>query len=282
MRRRLIAAVVALLAIGGVVLASASSLSVDGGTLTTLDGQNPCPGSAAATASNSASPGSQTFTGISVTLPTGCGSRAVQVALLDGTTVVTSAAGTIDGSGVLTASTTYPASGTLTVQLTADGWAVPATWAYSQYASCAITSGSGTCTAEVTLWTGTRPGGTSEALYFDVWVRTTSTQSRPWSVTFDLSHPYYGTAVTRLGNSTLDGYRDVSTTWSDTGWANNAQRTSNCSTLPTLTVEGISQSTAPPRNFAVVRNTRPRYFSLVVNRTEAGYSDVLYPGCGAP
>lgn len=282
MRRRVLAAAVAFIAIGGIALASASTLGVDGPTVTGHLAEHPCPGTAATTASNIATPGTQTFRGISVTLPDGCGSRAVQATVLNGTTVLASGSGTLDGGGVLTASTTYTAAPELTVQLTVDGWDLPATWEYRQYASCAVTSGSGSCTAEVTLWTGTRPGGTSEALYFDVWVRTTSTSWVPWSVTFDLSHSYYGTTVTRLGNSTLDGYSDGSTTWSNTGWANNAKRSTHCSLLPTLTVVGVSQSTTSTRNFAVVRNTRPRYFSLVVNRTEAGYFDVLAPGCGAP
>ena len=269
------------LAAAGLGLANASSLTVTTTGTSARVVTTPCTGPAATTAAASVNAAAQSFAAVDVTLPAGCGTRTVQVALLQGTTVVASGSGSNTGAGAV-GTGTYTAAPGLTVQLTADGWSVPATWEYSQYATCALTSGTGTCTASVTLFSGTKPGGATAALYFDVWVTTTSTSWVPWQVTFDLANAYYGTTVTRLGNSTLDGYGDGSTTWSSTGWANDVHRVSDCSTLPSLVVAGDQTSGNNNRNFAVVRSDRARYFSLVVNRTEAGYFDVLAPGCGAP
>lgn len=282
-RRRWRHALAALLVLtaAGLGLASASTLAVTSTGTSARVVTAPCTGSAATTAAASVNAAAQSFSAVDVTLPAGCGTRAVQVTLLQGTTVVASGSGSITGNGAV-GTGTYTAAAGLTVQLTADGWSLPATWEYSQYATCALTSGTGTCTATVTMFSGTRPGGTSAALYFDVWVTTTSTSWVPWQVTFDLAHTYYGTTVTRLGNSTLDGYGDGTTTWSSTGWVNDVHRVSHCSALPSLVVAGDQTSTNNNRNFAVVRSDRARYFSLVVNRTEAGYYDVLAPGCGAP
>lgn len=281
-RRRWRRGLAALLVVAtaGLGLASASSLTVTTTGTSARVVTTPCTGPAATTAATSVNAAAQSFAAVDVTLPADCGTRMVQVALLQGATVVASGSGTITGTGVV-GTGTYTAAPGLMVQLTADGWSVPATWEYSQYATCALTSGTGTCTASVTPFSGTKPGGATAALYFDVWVTTTSTSWVPWQVTFDLANAYYGT-VTRLGNSTLDGYGDGSTTWSSTGWANDVHRVSDCSTLPSLVVAGDQTSANNNRNFAVVRSDRARYFSLVVNRTEAGYFDVVAPGCGAP
>lgn len=290
MRRRLIAGAVAVLAVAGIGLAAASTLSVASRPVTGLDLVNPCAGTAQATAANAANAAAQTFTGISVTLPEGCGTRAVQVTVLNGTTAVASGSGSITGSGTVSAGGTYSAVGNLTVQVTADGWAVPTTWSYRQFASCSVTTAGSTasCTGAVTTWVGQKPGGTASAVYFDVRVTTTSTTWVTWQVAFDLSHSYYGTEVVRLGNSDLDGYNDGTTNWNGTSRVNDVRRTSHCDALPALTVTGLGNGVVSAtqltnaRNFSLVRNDYQRYFSLVVNRTEAGYSDVLAPGCGAP
>lgn len=279
MRRRVLLVAVALVAAAGFAAGSASALPLTAGSLGARTATDPCAGSASTTIGTLVTPTTFQARDVAVTMPAGCGSRAVQVTVRNGTTVVASGAGTVDGSGTVTTGT-YTAASNLTVALTADGWDVPGTWSYTPHATCALGGGSSaSCTAEVTVWTGVKPGGSSEATYLDVTVTTTSTTWVPWTVTFYLGDPYYGQTITRLGNSTLDGYNDGSTSWSTTTYNNNVTRTSACSTLPTLVVRGNTTSTTDRRNFAVVRGDRPREFSLVVNRTDPGYFDVISPGC---
>ena len=209
---------VLLLAVAGLGLASASSLGVTS-VLGVTEGASPCSGTAVgrpvgATDVQAGDPG---YGAIDVTLPSGCtGARTVQVTLLDGTQSLVAASGTVTGSGSLSASA-YRAQSVTGGVATVDGWDLPFTWDFTPPATCQVTSGSGTCVATVTLWTGQRTGGSSSALYFDVWVTTTSSSWVSWQVTFDLSSSYYGTTVTRLGNSDLDSYSDSSTSWSQYG-----------------------------------------------------------------
>ncbi len=287
MRRRLLAGSLVLLVAAGLGLASASNLAVGSSRLGATDLTAPCPGSAVVTAvgATDVPAGQPAYGGIAVTLPAGCtGARDVQVTLHAGSQVVTSSAGSVTTSGTLSTANYYAQTVTGAVA-TVDGWNLPVTWSFAPPATCQVTSGSGTCIAGVTLWTGQRNGGSSSALYFDVWVTTTSTSWVTYTVTFDLSSPYYGTTVTRLGNSDLDGYVDGRTTFSSTRYVNDVHRVSSCSTLPALVVTGdgngsvSTKDTTNIRNFSLVRDDHARYFSLVVNRTEAGYFDVLAPGC---
>jgi hypothetical protein len=157
------------------------------------------------------------------------------------------------------------------------GWDLPTTdttpaiW-------CTVVSGGvagATCTATVTIFTGIKSGGTSSATYYDVVVTTTSTSNVLWEVGFNLDHAYYGSRATSLGNSTLDGYNDGATAWN--GTTNDVTRQSACIAIPVLLVRG--DDTGGTNNFKNVVNNRVRQFSLVVNRTEAGYFDVINPEC---
>ena len=280
MRRRLVAASLLVVGAAALGLASASGLSVGSSSLGASGMTSPCSGTAVATAvgATDVQAGDPAYGGISVALPAGCsGARAVQVTLLAGSSSVVSGSGTVTGSANLSTSRYFAQTVTSGVA-TVDGWDLPVTWSFVPPATCQV-AGGGSCVAAVTLWTGQRNGGSSSALYFDVWVTTTSTSWVSWTVTFDLSNAYYGTTVTRLGNSDLDPFSDGSQSWSQTGNVNDVHRTSACSSLPSLVVAGDANSGNNNRNFSLVRNDRPRYFSLVVNRTEAGYYDVLAPGC---
>ncbi|MCV2395068.1 hypothetical protein OEB99_12185 [Actinotalea sp. M2MS4P-6] len=276
-RRRAVVAALTALAAAGMVTASASALDVSGGTLSASSVGHPCPGTALASPVGSTDWFNPGYAGLQVTLPEGCAEATVDVTVLSGSTVVAQGAGTVDGTA--TVATDLFTDPDVTVQATVDGWALRVAYSYVPPATCTVTAGSGTCDATVTVWTGQRPGGSSSALYFDVWVTTTSSSWLTWEVTFDLGNPYYGQTVTRLGNSDLDSYTDAVTTWSQGGYVNDVHRTSDCSALPSLTVAGDTTSRNNNRDFAVVRAGRDRFFSLVVNRTETGYDDVLTPGC---
>ncbi|NTW40677.1 MAG: hypothetical protein HGA44_12460 [Cellulomonadaceae bacterium] len=278
MRRAPFALVVVLCVVGGLGLASAATLAVTSSSVSAAVATNPCPGTAAAGPGAVVATATQTFGGVAVTMPAGCGARTVQVTVLNGTTVRATGSGVVNGSGTV-ATGSYVAAAGLTVKATVDGWDLPATWTYRPYVSCRITTvgSTKTCSAAITVVTGTKPGGSTEALYYDVAVTTTSTTYVPWEVTFYLDDPVYGAVPTRLGNSDLDGFSDGSTTWG-TNPANDVTRSSACSALPVLTVVG--EANGPTGNrFNVVRSNRPRNFSIVVNRTEVGYSDVIAPGC---
>ncbi len=88
MRRRFVAIALAVLAVCGLSLASASTLAVGTATLGTETIARPCAGIATAT------PAERTgrwweptrYQGVALTMPSGCGARQVQVALKDGNT----------------------------------------------------------------------------------------------------------------------------------------------------------------------------------------------------
>lgn len=283
--RRLAALAVAVVAVAGLGLASASGLGVAG---TGADGASvsaPCQGSAVATPVGAVDvqPGQPAYAGVSVALPAGCaGSHPVQLTLLQGTAAMVSASGAVTGTTTLSTSAYYAQQVTSAVA-TLDGWDLPVTWSFTPPATCQVTSGSGSCAATVSLWTGTRNGGSSSALYFDVWVTTTSTSWVTWTVTFDLTHSYYGTTVTALGNSDLDDYYDGRTHFSSSNPINDVHRVGACSTSLVVTGDGSGtvswSNNTNIRNFSLVRDDHARYFSLVVNRTETGYYDVYSPQC---
>lgn len=283
--RRFMALAVAVVAVAGLSLASASGLGVSGAGVDGSTAVTPCTGTAVArpVGAVDVQPGQPGYAGISVALPSGCsGAHPVQITLLQGANSLVSASGTVTGTTTLTTSDYYAqyVSGAVA---TLDGWNLPVTWSFTPPATCQVTSGTGTCAASVTLWTGTRTGGSSSALYFDVWVTTTSTSWVTWTVTFDLTNSYYGTTVTALGNSDLDGYWDGSTHFTSSNPINDVHRVGACSTSLVVTGDGngtVSWSNNTNiRNFSLVRNDHARYFSLVVNRTETGYYDVYSPSC---
>lgn len=284
----LTAAVLGVLAVQGT--ASAGRLDVSTAQVSTADVATPCPGTATAMPA-AAVGGSGKYTAVSVTLPDGC-SGDLAVVLTDagaavGQGVVAAASGTVE---VPMGVQYRPGSGSA-VQATVAGWPLAVTWSAPRpHVWCDVTDGTGaTCTASVT------PRTTSAGvLYLDVFVTTTSATWVPWSVTFDLGHEFYPLLPTRLGNSDLDGYSDGQLTWSDSGYTNDVTRTSACSGRPVLTVAGTHSGrdgyyewrgwnrvwVADPNWFDQVRQGRARQFSLVVNRTEQGYSDVVAPTCG--
>jgi hypothetical protein len=283
--RRLVALVVAVVAVAGLGLASATGLGVAGAGTEGSTVSAPCQGTAivAPVGAVDVQPGQPGYEGVSVALPSGCaGSRPVQVTLLQGASALVSAAGQVSGTATLATSAYYAQQVTEAVA-TLDGWNLPVTWSFTPPATCQVTSGGGDCAATVTLWTGTRNGGSSSALYFDVWVTTTSTSWVTWTVTFDLTHTYYGTTVTALGNSDLDDYRDGRTHFTSSTPINDVHRVGACSTSLVVTGDGngtVSWSNNTNiRNFSLVRDDHARYFSLVVNRTETGYYDVYSPQC---
>jgi hypothetical protein len=117
--------------------------------------------------------------------------------------------------------------------------------------------------------------------FYHVDVTTPSTSWVTWEVSFNLAHPFYGSVPTRLGNADLDPYSagggDVN--WDNITYVNDVQRSSPCSALPgELSVTGLNNG--PNGNkFLNVQNNRTRSFDLLVNVTQAGYFDVISPGC---
>lgn len=220
------------------------------------------------------------YRSVVLALPAGCGGLPVQL-YLDGATD-RSGTGTTDASGVVSIRMTgnYDRNLTYTARATVSGWDLPVAWNTTLMPPiwCTVTDGSGaTCTATVTLFHGTKPGGSYAADYYDVVVQTTSTDWVPWEVGFNLAHSFYGAVPTRLGNSDHDDYSDGNITWGTGDDVNDIERLNACGTAP-LTAGGID-SGSNNNHFYNIRNDRVRQFSLVVNRTEAGYADVLSPTC---
>ena len=264
-------------AFGAVSLASAAGLPFVGPAITMPVGSHPCPGDAVVT--NGTGP---MYNTASVTVPAGCVGRTLQLTLRRSGSMVSGSAGIpAVGATVVPLNGTYDPTRTWTVFATVDGWDLPSTaWSYTPpptppHIWCTvITAGSTeTCTATVTIFTGVKSGGSSSATYYDVVVTTTSTSYVQWEVGFNFEHDFYPYEPTRLGNSTLDGYNDGATAWT----ANNVDRESACSELPLLLVRGHDVGGA--NNFEDVQSDRLRQFSLVVNRTDYGYHDVIEPYC---
>jgi hypothetical protein len=276
-RRSLIAAVFALGVLATASFGSAAALGVNGGFLGTYSATHPCPGTATVTPTTGSA---ITFSAVGVTVPAGCAGRTLKLTMISGSTVLSGTA-TVAVSGATVVSfapTTYNALSSWTIAAVVDGWNLPTTWSFTPppfWCTVVTTGSTATCTATVTIFVGTKPGGSSSATYYDVVVTTTSTSYVQWEVGFYLDSPFYGARPTRLGNSTLDGYNDGRTNWNGTN--NAVTRQSACSVIPLLTVRG--NNTGGGNNFRDVRNDRVRQFSLVVNQTAAGYFDVLSPGC---
>ena len=137
-------------------------------------------------------------------------------------------------------------------------------------------TGTDACDATVSIFTGAR--GTASATYSDVVVTTTSTTPVKWEVTFNLASSSYGTPIaTKLGNSDFDAYWDGTTQWGSVQPAVNDVNPGTC-TAGLLTVTGVTGA-APNPDFSTVTSTLERHFSLVINRTEPNYTDVLSSAC---
>ncbi len=267
------ALVAAVVVVVGLVTASAAQLNVGAGQLSAADVGHSCPGTATGFPADRQT--GRTFRSVMVKVPAGCESDAVGVAVVRPTGTPRTGTGTADATGAATIllDSTYDVGAANTLRVTADGWEVPAQWAHVW---CTVVGSTGaTCSATVSIFTGVKPGGSAAATYYDVVVTTTSTSYVQWEVGLYLNQPFYGTQATRLGNSTVDTYNDGATAWN--GTANNATRVSACSALPVLALRGAN--TGGANTFRDVRNDRERRFSLVVNQTQAGYFDVISPGC---
>ena len=279
-RKYLTAAAAVAVVLVGLSLASAAGLSLSGGSISAVAATHPCLGTASAVAANLQT--GTNYLSVVVAMPSGCAGRQVQVHVdRPNTTTDRNGVGSADASGVaaIRLDGTFSTGVTNVLSATVDGWPLPVAWNTTLMPPiwCTVLdSSTATCVATVTIFTGTRPGGTSSATYYDVVVTTTSTSNVLWEVGFNLDHAYYGSRATSLGNSTLDGYNDGGTNWT----TNDVTRHSACSAIPLLLVRG--DDTGGTNNFENVVNNGARRFSLVVNRTEAGYSDVVWPGCGAP
>lgn len=215
------------------------------------------------------------------------GSLFVRVYDSNGTSRATGTATVAAGGGsqAVTMSPAFAPSQTDKVSVTIATWPVAATWTYTLPPIwCTLVRGSSgsTCTATVTFFHGTKPGGSGVADYYDVVVTTNSTTPARWTVTFNLAHSVYGTVPAQLGNSILDAFSDGLTTWDAN---HNGKKTppndvttqGSCS-AGQLTVAGTAAADGS-NDFRDVTNNRPRKFSLVVNQAPAGYGDVLNGGC---
>ena len=279
-RKLRMAALAAVVVLAGVSFASAAGLSLNGGTLSSAAVSHPCSGTATATAATGSG---FTYSAVSVTVPVGCAGKALSLTLLNGSTVLRSGTATVAGSGATTVTFTgtYTASSSLTVLAVVDGWNLPTTWSFTLPPIwCTVTnSTTATCTATVTLFTGFKPGGTASASYYDVVVQTTSASWVAWEVGFNLGNTFYGGVPSRLGNADTDGYDDGDLHWGQDGDVNDISRISACSAKPVLSVVGIDSGDQDD-HFHNIQNNRERRFSLVLNRLENGYSDVVSPSCG--
>lgn len=283
--RRLVAGLVllALVAVGLPVAltslrpASATSLAVAGASLAVPTTSGRCASGPVALRPGDVTAGSATT--VVVTVPSGCHGAAGLLRLTGASGALT----TVDTAFTFPATGTehtvtvpgYVASAVTGAALSLNTWGTAATWSYTPATPpiwCEPTSGSATCSAAITQRT-TAAG----VLYYDVVVTTTSTSSVRWEVTFDFSHPFYGGGPVRLGNSDLDSYWDGARTWDGDWYVNDATRVGGCTQLPLLSVRGLSNGGG--NNFRDVSASRERRFSLVVDQTQAGYSDVLAPGC---
>jgi hypothetical protein len=258
--------------------ASAASLAVNAASMAVPTTSARCAPGPVALRPGTVTSGSATT--VVVSIPSGCHGAAGLLRL----TGASGALATVDTAFALPASgaehtvtvPAYVASAVTGAALTLNTWGTAVAWSYTPATPpiwCAPTSGSTPCSAAITQ--RTTPAG---VLYYDVVVTTTSTSSVRWEVTFDFSHPFYGGGPVRLGNSDLDAYWDGARTWDGTTWVNDATRSSSCTELPLLSVRGLSNG-GGGNNFRDVSASRERRFSLVVDQTQAGYSDVLAPGC---
>lgn len=266
--------------VAGLTAAAASQLAVSPVQISAAQGAHPCPGTAVVGPADAGTYPS--YQAVVVAMPTACAGRPVQVHVdRPGTTADRDGAGSAGSDGVasLRLGGTYATNVANVFTATVDGWDLPVTWSPTglPYIWCTVVDTSGsTCSASATI----RRSGTDT--YWDVVVTTSATTGVRWEVGFNLAHPFYGTQPTRLGNSDLDGYNDGQTQWAVPSAnytpRNDVTRVSSCSASPVLLVEG--ENTGPSSNrFQTLRADRTRRFSLIRDVTDAGYFDVLAPGC---
>jgi hypothetical protein len=209
MSKRIAALVVAVLALVAITagLASASSLTVRGGVLTTATATRPCADGATATGPTTTTANQ---TGVRITVPASCVGRTVQATVVDAAGVAHSSAPTVMTAATLTLPVSgYVGTSSLVVRATVDGWNLTTTWSYTPplpMASCRVIATGATCTADVTL-------ARRSVLFFGTFdyydVQVSGNAGLAWEITLNLDHPGYGSVPTRLGNSVLDSDAQV-------------------------------------------------------------------------
>lgn len=265
----------------GVAPASAAKLSLVGGQLPHVQVSQRCDDAVAVKLATTGSGVNRRVSAAITGIAAECSKQTVTLYVYTATTGVArwSASGTVVGTSLtLPSSTNVGLNTTDATYVTIGTWPVPTSNSALPALWCTVTSGSGTdtCDAALSIFTGTR--GTAAATYYDVVVTTTSTTPVTWEVTFNLANSSYGTPIaTRLGNSDFDAYPDGTTQWGSTPPAVNDVTPGTC-TAGLLTVTGLT-GTAPNPDFSTVTGALQRKFSLVINRTETGYSDVMSRAC---
>jgi hypothetical protein len=216
-------AVVGLLAAAS--FASAASLSLNAGSVTTVVSGHPCAGQATATPTSGSG---TTYLATSVTVPPGCAGLSLGVTLLQGTAVVRNGTATVASSGatVVTFAGSYTASSTMTIRATVGGWDLPTSWTFTPpvplpAVSCRVYDHpSATCSVVVTGFTvWGYPSTTHFQLDLQV-VGDSNANNQHWELTFNFADAYYPfvpRGVQSNGGLVLQ---------------------SGCSALPTMTVRG--------------------------------------------
>jgi hypothetical protein len=112
--RTLVVGLTAVVLLAAASFANAASLQVQSGTLGVQVSGHPCSGTATATAATGSG---TTYSAVSITVPSGCANRRLDVTLLNGSTVLRSDTATVAGSGATTVTFagTYTATSSLTV-----------------------------------------------------------------------------------------------------------------------------------------------------------------------
>jgi len=241
--------------------ASAAGLSLSGGSISVVASTHPCPETATATAVTGSG---TTYSAVSITVPNGCGGRALSLTLLNGTTVLRSGTATVAASGATTVTFTgtYTASSSLTVRAAVGGWDLPTTWAFTPPAlpalSCAPVDPSvtATCTLVIDRWNFWGNG-----YRLDFRVTTASTTAFEWEVRLDLARTDYPAP----GGGTLFPGDPVPSPWpSQPAWTpdhfgspSNVCSTSGVADLPVLTLRGSEawnyqvSSTKPAKDMGI-------------------------------
>lgn len=282
MRRPLgvLVAILTLVALG-VAPANAAKLTLVGGQLPHAQVSQRCD-DAVAVKLTSVGQGTSKHVSAAITgIAAACSQQTVTVYVYTTTTGAArwSVSGKVAGTSLtLSSSTDVGLNTTDATYVMIGAWPVPTSNVALPALWCTVTSGTGsdTCDATLSIFTGTR--GTARATYYDVVVTTTSTTPVKWAVTFNLAHASYGLPIaTKLGNSDFDAYPDGATQWGSTAPAVNDVNPGTC-TAGLLTVTGLT-GTAPNPDFSTVTSSLQRKFSLVINRTETGYADVMSSAC---
>lgn len=176
---------------------SAAQLAVAAGSLSASAVTHPCPGPDAVVMPAGPTGAANTFTGATVSLPTGCDGSTVQLVLLDGATVVASGSGPVAGTtATVTTTGAYVAATGLTVLATVSGWNLPAEWPWTAPPTATtnpITSGNADTVVVV---------GPFEVIgwhRFCVPITVDSTSDATWRLRLDLNQrPFNGVSPTAL------------------------------------------------------------------------------------